>query len=137
MNAVLENLVKLQALEFGDATGKQIDAQIAELRTLVPQPFLGHYDRLRAREKKGVAQIRNHVCTGCHMQQPIGKVNIVMKDEDIQICDSCGRYLYIAEAPVPAPASPAAPEKPAEEAKKERKPRKAKQPKQPKAPAVS
>lgn len=139
MNAVLENLWKLQDLEFGDATGKNIEAKIEELRRLVPQPFLGHYDRLRVREKKGVALIRNNVCTGCHMLLPIGKVTIVMRDEDIQICDSCGRYLYIAEAVAPAATLETPTEAPAEaavEVKKVRKPRKPKQPKAPKSAAV-
>jgi predicted nucleic acid-binding Zn-ribbon protein len=136
MNAVLENLLRLQALEFGEVTGKNVEAQIQELRKIVPQPFLGHYDRLRLREKKGVALIRNSVCTGCHMLQPIGKVTIVMRGEDIQLCDSCGRYLYIVDAPAPAAeASPAPAEKPVE-VKKVRKPRKAKQPKPLKAAAA-
>lgn len=110
MNALLQNLLTLQGIEFGEATGKDLEAKAAELRKIIPQPFLGHYDRLRARDKKGVALVRNQVCTGCHMRQPIGKITIVMRGEDIQLCDSCGRYLYVeetpaAEAPAPAPAA--------------------------------
>jgi predicted nucleic acid-binding Zn-ribbon protein len=129
MNAVLENLLKLQALEFGEVTGKNTGSQIEELRKIVPQPFLGHYDRLRARDKKGVALIRNNVCTGCHMTLPIGKVTIVMRGEDIQLCDSCGRYLYLAGVPEPTPAAPEPTAEAPVETKKARKPRKAKQPK--------
>lgn len=97
MNAAIQTLLKLQALEFGDQTGKSVDSEIARLRAQVPLQILGHYDRLRVRGKKGVAVVRNHVCTGCHMQQPIGKITVVMRDEDIQLCDSCGRYLYMPE----------------------------------------
>ena len=114
MNPVLQNLARLQALEFGEVTGKNVAAQIAELRALIPLPILGHYDRLRARDKKGLALVRNQVCTGCHMTQPIGKITIVMRGEDVQLCDTCGRYLYLpepvenavtepVEAPKPAP----------------------------------
>ncbi len=92
---MIQSLLKLQALEFGDVTGKGIASQIAELRAQIPSPVLAHYDRLRVRGKKGVAIVRNHVCTGCHMQQPIGKITILMRDEDVQLCDSCGRYLYL------------------------------------------
>jgi len=129
MNAVLDNLLKLQALEFGEVTGKNTESQIEELRKIIPQPFLGHYDRLRAREKKGVALIRNQVCAGCHMTLPIGKVTIVMRGEDIQLCDNCGRYLYLAEAPEAAPAASEPSVEAPVEAKKARKPRKPKQPK--------
>ena len=104
MNATIENLLKLQSIEFGNQKGSE--KQIAELRGTIPEPILGHYDRLRARDKKGVAVVRNQVCTGCHMRLPIGVITILMQDRDIHLCDSCGRYLYL-ELPAPAPAEPA------------------------------
>jgi predicted nucleic acid-binding Zn-ribbon protein len=116
MNAVLQNLVKLQALEFGEVTGKDTNSQAAALRGQIPQPFLGHYDRLRAREKKSVAAVRNQVCTGCHMRVPIGTVTVIMRDEDIQLCENCGRYLYIPTATEGQTAQPTA------QAKAEEKP---------------
>jgi predicted nucleic acid-binding Zn-ribbon protein len=104
MNATIQNLLKLQSIEFGDEKGGE--KQIADLRALIPEPILGHYNRLRARDKKGVAHVRNQVCGGCHMRLPIGVITTLMQDRDIQLCDSCGRYLYldlqaVAEAPVP------------------------------------
>ena len=122
MHAILEKMLKLQTFEFGEVPGNN-EAQVAELRTQIPQPFLGHYDRLRAREKKGVALVRNQVCTGCHMRLPIGTITLLMRGGDIQLCDSCGRYLVLAEEVEPsAPAATA--EKPQD--KPARKPRKRK-----------
>jgi predicted nucleic acid-binding Zn-ribbon protein len=97
MNNVLQNLLKLQALEFGETGEKNIDAQVAELREKIPQPILGHYDRLRARDKKGVAVVRNQSCGGCHMRVPIGQITVLMRAEDLQLCESCGRYLYLPD----------------------------------------
>lgn len=110
MNSTIQNLLKLQSIEFGEEKGN--DKQIADLRALIPDPILGHYDRLRARDKKGVAVVRNQVCTGCHMRLPIGVITTLMQDRDIQLCDSCGRYLYLepqspVEKPAEAPAKPA------------------------------
>ena len=105
MNNALQNLLKLQALEFGETTVKNVAAQTAELRGLIPQPILLHYDRLRVRGKKGVALVRNQVCAGCHMHVPIGQITVLMRGEDIQLCESCGRYLYL---PNPAEAEAAA-----------------------------
>ena len=107
MNAIIQNLLKLQSIEFGDEKGS--DKQIAELRAGIPEPILDHYDRLRVRDKRGVAVVRNQVCTGCHMRLPIGVITTLMQDRDIQLCDSCGRYLYLEPA---APAESAAPVKP-------------------------
>ena len=98
MNALLQNLIKLQSLEFGEIKEKNAGASIAELRGQIPPQILAHYDRLLARGKKGVAAVRNQVCTGCHMRVPIGVVTTLMHDTDIQICESCGRYLYLSDS---------------------------------------
>jgi len=95
MNGILQNLLKLQSLEFSDKMSASDEAEVTTLRTQVPQPILGHYDRLRARGKKGIAVVRNQVCTGCHMRLPIGTINTLMQGTDIQLCDTCGRYLYL------------------------------------------
>ena len=98
MNELLQNLIKLQSLEFEKNTGKAADPAIAELRGKIPSQILGHYDRLVAHGKKGLAAVRGQVCTGCHMSLPIGVITTLMRGDDIQLCDSCGRYLYLAEA---------------------------------------
>ena len=97
MNELLTTLLKLQVLEFDQTSDKSTEAQIAELRGKVPAQILGHYDRLVARGKKGVAVVRNQVCTGCHMRLPIGTINTLMQGNDLQLCDSCGRYLYLPD----------------------------------------
>ena len=120
MNELLQNLVKLQSLEFGKNPEKAADPAIAQLRGKIPSQILGHYDRLVAHGKKGLAAVRDQVCTGCHMHLPIGVVTTLMRDDDIQLCDNCGRYLYLAEpakADVPQPTAKPAPA---------RKPRKSK-----------
>jgi len=102
MNTILQNLLKLQVLEFGEAATENTKAQGAELRGKIPAPILAHYDRLRIRGKKGIAIVRNQVCTGCHMRVPIGLITTVMRGEDVQICENCGRYICL---PNPAEAA--------------------------------
>jgi predicted nucleic acid-binding Zn-ribbon protein len=119
MNDLLTNLLKLQDLDFANSAQKDAEVQKQELRSLIPPPILAHYDRLVARGKKGVALVRNQVCSGCHMRLPIGTVNTLMQGQDIQLCDTCGRYLGLAEPE----ATPKA-EEPAIKAKPAPKPRK-------------
>ena len=107
MSEHITNLLKLQALDFHESTEKDRESLRTELRSIIPQPILAHYDRLVARDKKGVAVVRNQVCTGCHMRLPIGTINTLMQHQDVQLCDTCGRYLYL-------PAEPATPEAAAE-----------------------
>ena len=81
MNELLQNLIKLQSLEFEKITEKAADPAIAELRGKIPSQILGHYDRLVAHGKKGLAAVRDQVCTGCHMHLPIGVVTTLMHDD--------------------------------------------------------
>lgn len=117
MKELLQNLIKLQSLEFEKNTGKAADSTIVELRGKIPPQILGHYDRLVAHGKKGLAAVRGQVCTGCHMSLPVGVIATLMRGDDIQLCDSCGRYLYLAEATktevaeVPKPTAKPAPAK--------------------------
>jgi predicted nucleic acid-binding Zn-ribbon protein len=114
MNELLQNLVKLQSLEFEKNTDKAAVSAVAELRGKIPPQILGHYDRLVAHGKKGLAAVRDQVCTGCHMHVTIGVVATLMRDDDIQLCDNCGRYLYLAEvtkADVPKPTAKPGPAK--------------------------
>ena len=102
MNDTIKILLQLQSLEFnGKATPDQAK-QAAELRAKVPPPILAHYDRLVARGKKGVALIRNQSsCSACHISVPRGVVLTLMHNTDVQLCGSCGRYLYLPEVTEP------------------------------------
>ena len=95
MKTLMQNLVNLQTLEFGQTRDATTTATIAGLRTKIPPPILGHYDRLRARGKKGLAAVKNQVCTGCHMRVPLGAIMTIKHRQDIQLCENCGRYLYL------------------------------------------
>jgi hypothetical protein len=108
MNELLQNLIKLQAIEFEETSEKNAGATIAELRVKIPAQILGHYDRLVARGKKGVTAIRGENCSSCHIHVPIGAIMTLKRGEDIQLCESCGRYLFLPDtaetaAPPPAP----------------------------------
>ena len=102
MNAreVLETLLEIQALEIAEtkldqAAIKVIERKIAELRLQLPLPVLNHYDRLRVREMKCVAQVKNETCSGCEVRVTQATISKLTDCEDILICESCGRYLYL------------------------------------------
>ncbi len=114
MNNVIEHLYRLQQLEMGDGIASPENAaEIKRLRELIPPQIQGHYDRLRARGKKGVSMVRGGVCTECHMKLASGLNAECLRAEDIMICDSCSRYLLAdKEEPIPQ-ATPVVEEKPA------------------------
>ena len=117
MNELLQNLIKLQGIEFKETTEKIAGATVAELRGKIPAQILGHYDRLVARGKKGVTAIRGENCSSCHIRVPIGAVMTLKRGEDIQLCENCGRYLFLPDVVEAAPPPPAVAPKRAKKAR--------------------
>src|SRR6058998_3480155 len=112
MNGIMQNLLRLQGMDCGELAGTESEA--AALRAAIPPTMLHQYERLRARGKKGIAVVRNRVCTNCRMQVPIAVVAALMRGTVSQVCGNCGRYLCLSDpadapvAPPPAVAKPAA-----------------------------
>ena len=107
MKSIMENLVALQTLQLQSGPGQRNREGVIEaLRKDIPEPILTRYDRLVAQGKKGVASVRNGVCTQCHISVAIGALAGLAQEGDIRTCGNCGRYLFLApnEPAVPAPA---------------------------------
>jgi predicted nucleic acid-binding Zn-ribbon protein len=94
MKHVVDLLLKLQTLQSGKLT-KTVEKEISGLKETIPAPILAHYDRLTSRGKQGVAIVRNSVCSVCHMGATVGSISSLINGDDLQICGSCGRYLYL------------------------------------------
>jgi len=96
---ILTLLYELQQLEFSNKDpDEKTKARIAELRSQIAPQYLRHYDRLKARGRKGVSLVRNGVCTECRMALPTGIWNTVQRGDDICVCDHCARYLMLDPA---------------------------------------
>lgn len=100
MRKIMDHLLVLQKLRFEVYAKTPAAAEVEKLRGAVPPPVLAHYERLVARGKKGVALVRNGVCSECHLRLTGGKlVNLSAQPNEVHLCDNCGRYLYLpAEA---------------------------------------
>jgi hypothetical protein len=94
MREMMERLLALQEIDFAPRkAGKEPERE--RLRSTIPEMVLGHYDRLRARGKRGVSVIGHGVCTECHLRLPLGTLLTLAHGEDLQLCGNCGRYLYL------------------------------------------
>ncbi len=118
MKQIIEKLLALQKLQLSlEPLSLAAESQANELRVKVPKPILDHFDRLIAQGKTGVAVARNGVCCGCHLRLSSGTAASLAHEDDIHICDNCGRYLYMApaenELPAEKPAKPVKKRKPA------------------------
>jgi hypothetical protein len=118
MKSILQDLYRLQTLETRGVRSNRSEAE--DLRAAIPQGLLTNYDRARARGKKGIAVVRNHVCTNCRMQVPVA-VTASLKAGAVQSCGNCGLYLCLDPEEQAMPmAAPAASAEPAPRPKRKR-----------------
>ena len=85
--------------------------------------MLHQYERQRARGKKGVALVRNRVCTSCRMQVPVALVATLMRGTVAQVCGNCGRYLCLPDPAEDQAVEAAVVAKPAPKPRKRKAPR--------------
>jgi predicted nucleic acid-binding Zn-ribbon protein len=65
-----------------------------ELAALVPKDVVMRYDQLRARRGSGVAEVREGICRGCRMSVRPMQYIVIQREEGIERCAHCQRYLY-------------------------------------------
>jgi hypothetical protein len=102
MTNITKNLFDLQTLQLQSGSDQRNRERAKEaIRKTIPGPVLVHYDRLLAHGKKGVAVVRNGVCTECHIRVASGTLASLAHETDVQVCGNCGRYLFLpANQPV-------------------------------------
>ena len=96
MKQILDALFALQNLELAGPTDK---VGSEEARKKIPAHVLQQYDRLRARGKKGAADVRRGVCGQCHMQVAVGLLASLRREDNLYRCQNCGAYLRLMEEP--------------------------------------
>ncbi len=86
---------------------KQLDSMLAERNALIAKVdprWYRIYERVRTVKGRGIVTIdyapsskKAARCTGCNMTVQKQRVNLVLKGEELQTCDYCGRILYWSE----------------------------------------
>lgn len=83
--------------------------RILKLRSLIPEQITGHYDRFVKAGKVPVCAVRNGVCMGCFVRLSSGAFQRLVRQDDLNLCENCGRYIYPAEEPAAEPVVAAKP----------------------------
>jgi uncharacterized protein len=66
-----------------------------ELAVLVPKDVISRYDALRARRGTAVAEVKEGICQGCRMSVRPMQYIVIQREEGIERCAHCQRYLYL------------------------------------------
>ena len=101
----LSTLLKIQDLEIvlkessivhtnNDVETDDIQAQIDELKSQVPERQLKHYERVK-KNGLGIAQEIQGRCKACHMSIPVGTITNIQSEKSEPICPNCNIYIFL------------------------------------------
>ena len=75
---------------------KEFEAIRTGLAGKVDEELMERYDRILAGKGEVIAELNDHVCTGCHMKVTAATFNDARAEKVITTCPNCGRMVYIA-----------------------------------------
>lgn len=84
---------RLRKLGLPAEGGERLRAVRERLAAAIEPRWLHHYERARARYGRGLAAVRGHVCTGCHVRLPVTARPREGAESLPTICPGCGRLL--------------------------------------------
>lgn len=65
-----------------------------DLLPLIPRDILARYDAVRGRRVTGVAEVKEGICQGCRMAVRPMQFIVIQREEGVERCSHCQRYLY-------------------------------------------
>ncbi len=94
---LLARLQLCQEMLDAARTGKKaIQQRIENIRSLVDQRILRHYDRLSKSRGPALVPVEGDTCQGCFMRLPSQFAQRVRQDADhIHTCPNCARFIYM------------------------------------------
>ena len=96
MERIVEALLTVQKVRLQNRTlTPEQEKENERLLANVPVMVLEKFNRFVSRGKKGVATVRNGVCSECHLQLPSGTLAAMAYTTEVHHCDTCGRFLYL------------------------------------------
>lgn len=99
MESAIRNLLRLQVLDAKIAASgkKPTKAQLERRKSLLeslPSYVEATYERIRGARRPAVVRCSEGYCAACQMQVPPYLAQRVEYQQEIEICEHCGRLLY-------------------------------------------
>lgn len=73
---------------------EKIDRKIEELAERLDEEVRARYRRLHKRHTRTVVPVVDGICYGCFMAVPTSWASDAARNEELDVCDNCGRFLY-------------------------------------------
>ncbi|KPU44083.1 putative zinc ribbon domain protein [Oxobacter pfennigii] len=102
-----ENLIKLKKefeelkeeynkiIESGKEILERLEGKRAELLNEIDKGLLARYDEITAKKGSAISKVEKETCSQCGVKLNAILYDKLKKNDDINLCDHCGRILYI------------------------------------------
>lgn len=78
-----------------DEAVEKIDEKVRSLEDRLGEPVASRYRRLGGPNgQRAVVPVVEGICYGCFMRVPTAWASDVARNEELEVCDNCGRFLY-------------------------------------------
>jgi len=77
-----------------EEASKRIDAKLTELEDRLDPAVRQRYERLEDARERMVVPVVGGICYGCFMAVPTAWTSDAERNEEMDVCDNCGRFLY-------------------------------------------
>jgi predicted nucleic acid-binding Zn-ribbon protein len=82
-----------------EADVSRLCAEKIALESIIGQELLGRYRRIaEARKGMALAEAKDELCSACHVRIRPQVLADLLRTEEIHVCDSCSRILFIRES---------------------------------------
>jgi predicted nucleic acid-binding Zn-ribbon protein len=73
----------------------ELDTRIEELKQELPPQVRGRLERFARTSGRAVVPVLNGICYGCFTAVPTASLNAIGRNDDVNHCENCGRFLYV------------------------------------------
>lgn len=84
-------------IDIDDALA-QLELRIEELRQELPPQVNSRLDRFASTGGRAVAPVINNICYGCFTAVSTASIADIGRNDDINYCENCGRFLYVVSS---------------------------------------
>lgn len=94
LDMMLKDIEDVKALGFEAEGIEKLQEAREQLIQKIKKPLLSTYNKLQTRYKRSIVPVKDDVCLGCFMRIPTQLITRGRSDQDVILCEGCGRILY-------------------------------------------
>lgn len=97
LDIMILEIEEVKGLGFEVAGRDKLQEAREELIKKISKPVLSNYEKLRARYRRAIVPVKDDVCLGCFMRVPTSLSTVGRGNQEVILCEGCGRILYWLE----------------------------------------